>query len=63
MFNPNATLTDSMERELIAQELDYFNDTPLLSFFRWIGAGLKNVQNKLVSFVGSATADLSGAHK
>jgi len=59
--NPHATLTDSLERELLSQELDYYNDTPLATFFRWVGAGIKGLQAKLVSVATKASTGLGGA--
>lgn len=58
---PNAILTDSLERELLRQELEYYNQAPLLSLFKGIGSGLKTLQNKVVSFVSAVSSDMSSA--
>jgi len=60
---PNAILTDSLERELLRQELDYYNEAPLLSLFSWIGSGAKALQNKVVSFVASVSSDMNAARR
>lgn len=62
-YNQNTIFTDSLERELINHELDYYNDAPLSSFFRWVGAGAKSLQDKLISYVAGASTELSRAHK
>ncbi|HUH87751.1 MAG TPA: hypothetical protein VL003_06820 [Pusillimonas sp.] len=56
-------MTDSLERELINRELDYYNDAPLLSLVKWVGAGLKTLQNKLVSYVAAVSTDLDDARR
>lgn len=58
-MNDNIILTDSLERELLRQELDSYSDAPLTSFVAWIGAGIKALQNKVVSIVSSASSELS----
>jgi len=61
--NYNTTMTDYLERQLLRQELDYYNDAPLRSLFRWIGVLIKNAQNKLVSFVAAVSSELDSARK
>lgn len=62
MTKYNVTMTDSLERELLNQEIgSYYNDVPLNSVFGWVGAGLKNLQRKLVSFVAATSRDMDTA--
>lgn len=56
-------MTDALERELMSRELSYYNDAPLLSLFNWVGAGLKSLQDKVVSFVAATSTDLDAARK
>lgn len=60
---PNAILTDSLERELLRQELDYYNDAPLLSLFGWIASSAKALQSTVVSFVASVSSDMNAARR
>jgi len=60
---PNAILTDSLERELLRRELDYYNDAPLLSLFGWVASGAKAVQSKVVSFVAGVSSDMDAARQ
>lgn len=60
---PNAILTDSLERELLRQELNHYNQAPLLDIFKGIGSGFKSLQNKVVSFVSSVSSDMNSARE
>lgn len=62
-INENTILTDSLERELLNHEFSYYNETPLLSFIKWVGTGLKTIQGKLVSYVAAVSIDLDDARK
>ena len=60
---PNAILTDSLERELLRQELDYYKEAPLLSLFRGIGSGAKALQSKVVSLIAAVSKDMDVARQ
>lgn len=62
-INENTLLTDSLERELLKEQSDYYNDAPLLSFVKWVGASLHSIQNKLVSYVAAVSVEMDDARK
>lgn len=61
--NPNALFTDSLERELLAQEMDYHNDAPLQSFVRWVLSGFSTIFGKITSVGTTETVELGCAQK
>ena len=61
--NTNVVFTDSLERELLNQELDYFNDAPLQSFARWVASGFNAIVGKVATGLQTQPAELSRAQK
>ena len=52
----NATLTDSLERELLSQEIDYYYDSPVQSLFSDAVSGIKSLVAKLASLGNAASS-------
>ena len=57
----NITLTDSLERELVRNEISYINEKPLVSFFSWLGTLVRGAQNKVVNLAAEASSDMDKA--